>query len=277
MSKLDRSTSTTNSQFETNPTHIDTDFSIHDTTANTYKVLDKVLNATNPLESTTLSHEKPSTSITMTSPTEHIHLSSSNLSFNSTSSSAASTDSTVEAIVAKYLSPKQSATLKTAKRLIRRPYGVSITDLDVYGESIMKQPKKNNNKLVNKKSTTSGENESSKKCSNKTKSLTEKLPDVHNSQMISSMNDSSSQRCHYDYNVLDSSLSTGLQNPTCHLLFSNSTSHVLRPLQNVSTSICGNCHQYINILYVGGYCSQCNVPICWSCWSSENLHLLSLY
>ncbi|CAF3953357.1 unnamed protein product [Rotaria sp. Silwood1] len=168
---IDRSTSATNYQFETNPTHIDTDFLIHDATASAYKVLDEVLDATNSLKSTTLSHEKPSTSITMTSPTEHIHLSSSNLSFNSTSSSAASTDSSstrsllaVEAIVAKYLSPKQSTTLKTGKCLIKRPYGVSITDLDVYGESIMKQRKKNN-KLVNKKSTTSGDNESSKKCS----------------------------------------------------------------------------------------------------------------
>ncbi|CAF2134869.1 unnamed protein product [Rotaria magnacalcarata] len=50
--------------------------------------------------------------------------------------------STIEAIVAKYLAPKQSTTSKPVKRLIKRPYGVSVTDLDDLGENIMKQRKK---------------------------------------------------------------------------------------------------------------------------------------
>ncbi|CAF3078545.1 unnamed protein product, partial [Rotaria sp. Silwood2] len=115
------------------------------------------------MESTTLSGEKLSTSTIKASPIAHIRSSSTNLSFKSASSSLASTNSSthlihlqrsqfqncfllildsakplsaVEAIVAEYLSPKQSTTLTTRKRLIKRSYGVSVTDLDVYGENI---------------------------------------------------------------------------------------------------------------------------------------------
>ncbi|CAF4646482.1 unnamed protein product [Rotaria sp. Silwood2] len=98
------------------------------------------------MESTTLSGEKLSTSTIKASPIAHIRSSSTNLSFKSASSSLASTNSNsakplsaVEAIVAEYLSPKQSTTLTTRKRLIKRSYGVSVTDLDVYGENIVKQ------------------------------------------------------------------------------------------------------------------------------------------
>jgi hypothetical protein len=48
--------------------------------------------------------------------------------------------SAVEAIVAKYLAPKQAATI-AKKRLIKRPYGVSVTDLDVFTENVLKKKK----------------------------------------------------------------------------------------------------------------------------------------
>ena len=49
--------------------------------------------------------------------------------------------SAVEAIVAKYLSPKIS-TISTKKNLIKRAYGVSVTGSDVFAENIIKQKKK---------------------------------------------------------------------------------------------------------------------------------------
>ncbi|CAF2122589.1 unnamed protein product, partial [Rotaria magnacalcarata] len=45
----------------------------------------------------------------------------------------------LSAIDAKYLFSKQSATSKIVKRLIKSPYGASVTHLDVFGENIMKQ------------------------------------------------------------------------------------------------------------------------------------------
>ncbi|CAM4741899.1 unnamed protein product [Rotaria magnacalcarata] len=149
---IDHSISTTTSQLELNPTGSGDDIE-NDAT------------------------EKKSPIITpIASPNGHIHSSSLNFSFNSTSSSVASIDagstkplSAIEAIVAKYLTPKQSTTSKPVKRLIKRPYCVSVTDLDVLGENIMKQRKKQV-----KKANVVDNDKISKTSSKKTKTLTKK-------------------------------------------------------------------------------------------------------
>ena len=58
--------------------------------------------------------------------------------------------STVEVVVSKYLAPKLSTTTETTKRIVKRPYRVSATDLDVSAEIVLK--KKNDQKLMKKKS-----------------------------------------------------------------------------------------------------------------------------
>ena len=75
----------------------------------------------------------------------------------------------VEAIVAKYLTPKQSTTTKTTKHLIKRPYRVSDTDLDVLAENIMKKQMKQGTNMMKKKSTGGDDDKMSKLTSKKTK------------------------------------------------------------------------------------------------------------
>ena len=89
------------------------------------------------------------------------------------------------------MSPKES--IITAKRLIKRPYGVSVTDLDAYGENVSKG-KKNKIENITKKKIKNGEvNNKSKARSAQTKT-TAKAKDTimrtDNSQRPNSMDSS---------------------------------------------------------------------------------------
>ena len=54
------------------------------------------------------------------------------------------------------------------------------------------------------------------------------------------------------------------QNSTEPVLDCKPTKDVLQSLQNVSTIICANYRQCISMLYLGSYCCQSNITICWS-------------
>ena len=176
----------------------------------------------------------------------------------------------MEAIVAKYLSPKQTPTTKARKHLIKRPYGMSVTDVDVLSENIRKQHKKSSNKSTKRKSTVFADTETSKKRLSRTNRLSKTVSNVNNPQAIP-LSEPPFRSCHHDHSVLDPVSSVDFQSTTDTLLRSEQTSYVLQPLQNASTSICGSCQQCIDMTYLGGYCAECNIPICWSCWSSETL------
>ena len=65
---------------------------------------------------------------------------------------------------------------------------------------------------------------------------------------------------------------SGSLDPSSEVFHDQSSSYVLQQLQNVRPSTfpaCGRCYQQINMFYVGGYCTQCGVSICWSCWSTQ--------
>ncbi|CAF1971249.1 unnamed protein product [Rotaria magnacalcarata] len=117
---IDHSISTTTSQLELNLTGSGDDIE-NDATESAYQLLNEILNETSATETASI-YEKSPIITPIASPNGHIHSSSLNFPFNSTSSSVASIDA--------------------VKRLIKRPYGVSVTDLDVLGENIMKQRKK---------------------------------------------------------------------------------------------------------------------------------------
>ena len=84
---LGHSTSTANARVEPNWVHINDGFLIPDSTTNVYESLDEALDATSSIESTTLSGRELSNSTIITSYGERIHLSLSNSSVNSSSSS----------------------------------------------------------------------------------------------------------------------------------------------------------------------------------------------
>ncbi|CAM4760971.1 unnamed protein product [Rotaria magnacalcarata] len=117
---IDHSISTTTSQLELNLTGSGDDIE-NDATESAYQLLNEILNETSATETASI-YEKSPIITPIASPNGHIHSSSLNFPFNSTSSSVASIDA--------------------VKRLIKRPYGVSVTDLDVLSENIMKQRKK---------------------------------------------------------------------------------------------------------------------------------------
>ena len=68
----------------------------------------------------------------------------------------------METIVAKCLLLKQLTTSKSRKHLVKRPYVVSVTNVDVLTEPITKQYKKNNNELRKKNLTICNDAKSSK-------------------------------------------------------------------------------------------------------------------
>jgi hypothetical protein len=173
----------------------------------------------------------------------------------------------VEAIVAKYLTPKSSLT-KTTKRLIKRPHGVSVTDLDVVGENIVKKKKKDD---TTKKTTT-------KTSSKPTKPATPSKfypSQVHNTPSLQSNNSYLPQSQYAHSNIHHLSPLTSSSYAT-QAFPAQTSSYVLQQLQNASSSNatgCGSCYQSINSLYLGGYCTQCSVPICWSCWSNVHYNI----
>lgn len=77
----------------------------------------------------------------------------------------------VEAIVAKYLSPKSNEKPKTKKRLIKRPYGVSVTDLDVISENIIEKQKKKEPAPAKKKAANSAAKKPSERRSKEAQAL----------------------------------------------------------------------------------------------------------
>jgi hypothetical protein len=172
------------------------------------------------------------------------------------------------------LSPTQSSTSTTTKRVIKRSYGVSVTDLDVFSENIMKQQKKQGKKVVKKKATDDDDNAISEKRPKKAKTLpktTKTSSAADGSQMLYTTNDNTSQSSHHDPNTLHFPPSLSLPNPMCRPYLPQSTPYVLQQLQNVPTSTsstCGRCYQQLNTLNIGGYCVQCGIPICWLCWSN---------
>ena len=177
----------------------------------------------------------------------------------------------VEAIVAKYLSPKEST--NTAKRLIERSYGVSVTDLDIYGENVLKRKKK---KMENTAKQKNGEVNNKSKASSAQTKTTAKAKDMivrtDKSQRTDSMN-SSLPTTSNDDNIFHCSSSIILHEPMDQSFSSQPTAYVLHELQNASASTCGRCYRSIHLLYAGGYCSQCNIPICYSCWPKESFSI----
>ncbi len=173
------------------------------------------------------------------------------------------------------MSPTQSTTTKATKRVIKRSYGVSVTDLDVFGENIMKQQKKKGQKVVKKRVADDGDIEILKTKSKKAKTLpknSKTSSNVDGSPMLHTTNNCPSQSSHYDPNTLNFPPSVSLPNPMLQLYPPQPTSHVLHQLQNVSpstSSTCGRCYQQLNTFNIRSYCVQCRAPICWLCQSSE--------
>ena len=204
------------------------------------------------------------------------------------------------------MSPKEST--KTAKRLIKRPYGVSVTDQDAYDENVSKEKKKKIENIAKKKIKNGEVNNKSKARSTQTKTTakarsaqtkttakarsaqtkttakarsaqtktTAKAKDMimrtDNSQRPDSM-DSSLPTISNDDNIFHCSSSITLQEPMDQSFSSQPTAYVLHELQNASASRCGRCYCSVNLLDTGGFRSQCNIPVCYSCWPKENFSI----
>ena len=184
----------------------------------------------------------------------------------------------IEAIVSKHLASKRATTTETTKRIVKRPYGVSVTDLDVFAENVLKK-KKNDQKLMKKKSTDNVSNVMPKANSKKRKTSSNTATirfDPDTSQTLLSMNESSSGLYHYHPNITNMSSSFDLPNTESQVFHCQSDSYVLQELQNIPISAsgtCGRCRYQMDVVCLGGYCMQCNVPICWQCWSEQNCNL----
>ena len=167
------------------------------------------------------------------------------------------------------MSPKEST--KTTKRLIKRHYGVSVTDLDAYGENVSKGKKKKVENIAKKKIKNGEVNNKSKARSAQTKTTAnskDMIMRTDNSQRPDPM-DSSVPTISNDDNIFHCSSSISLQEPMDQSFASQPTAYVLHELRNASASTCGRCYCSVNLLYTGGYCSQCNIPICNRCWPKE--------
>ena len=181
--------------------------------------------------------------------------------------------SAVEAIVAKYLSPSQSTASKPTKRVIKRPYGVSVTDLDVVGEKIIKEQKKKVQKRVKKRAPGDDDDDDEllKTKSKKAKSLSKssETPSTINcSPVVHATIDYPSQSSRFHPNDLHFPASVSLPNPPYQFYSSQPTSHGAHQFQDLSTSTsptCGRCYQRFHTLHIGGYCAQCRVSMCWPC------------
>ena len=128
------------------------------------------------------------------------------------------------------MSPTQST---TTKRVIKRSYGVSVTDLDVVGENIVKQQKKKGPKVVKEKATDDGDDEISKPKSKRAKPLpktTTTSANVDSLQALCTTNHYPSQSSHYDPSSLHFPPSIGLPNRMCQFNPPQSTSHVMQQL-----------------------------------------------
>jgi hypothetical protein len=144
----------------------------------------------------------------------------------------------IDAIVSKYLSPKDSTT-KTKKHLIKRPYGVSVTDLDVLGEDIINKQKQNSKKMVKKKSTAEREDKVPKRRSTKKNISSPKTTNISNiinpSQPLCSINSASSQSIHHNLTRSYSLSSFGVQNNPNQTL----------PSQQISSNLQNNSNQIL--------------------------------
>ncbi len=176
--------------------------------------------------------------------------------------------------MAKYLSPPQPDSSKTRKRMIKRPYGVSVTDLDVLGEDIIKKKKKNS-KVVQKKVINNDDGPPSKTKSKKNKliSNTTTIPSTSdNSPTFYMAKNYSQQSTNYPPTSSYYPSSNNLQNPSYQTYSQQITSPTLQQLHNASTtnsSTCARCYQQFNTLNLGGHCLQCHAILCWLCCSSE--------
>ncbi|CAF4573041.1 unnamed protein product, partial [Rotaria sp. Silwood2] len=139
------STTTTTAQNEVNPAPLDVNLSNYETVFS-YKWLYETLDKSRIEKSTTSNYKTSSIRKTMTSSPDKdlssfsdISLHSSLLPISSTAAGCTRSLSAVEAIAAKYLALKQATIAKIIKHLIRRPYGVSVTNIGILAENIMKK------------------------------------------------------------------------------------------------------------------------------------------
>ena len=164
---------------------------------------------------------------------------------------------------------------KTSKRLIKRPYSVSVTDLDAYVENVSMGKKKKIENIAKKKIKNGKVNNKSKARSAQTKTTakaTDMIMRTDNSQRSDSL-DSSLPTISNDDNIFHCSSSITLQEPMDQSFSSQPTAYILHELQNASAFTCGRCYCSVNLLYTGGYCSQCNIPICYFCWPKESFSI----
>lgn len=177
--------------------------------------------------------------------------------------------------MAKYLSPSQSTTSKPTKRVIKRPYGVSVTDLDVVGENIIKEQKKKVQKRAKKRVGDGDDDQALKTKSKKAKTLSKPSgtsSTSDSSPVVQATNDCPSQVSNFHPNNLHFPPSVNLPNPSYQLYHSQPIPHVANQLHDLSASTlptCGRCCQQFPSLNIGGYCAQCHIPLCWSCVSQE--------
>lgn len=72
------------------------------------------------------------------------------------------------------------------------------------------------------------------------------------------------------------SSSIDLSDNADHIVSSPSDSYTIQPLQNISSlssSACGTCYLQTTLFNIAGYCTNCGIPICWSCWSSDTSYI----
>lgn len=184
--------------------------------------------------------------------------------------------SAVEAIVSKYLSPKNT-TVRTTKKVIKRPYGVSVTDLDVAGENAIAQQKKNT-KENKKRPSTSRNLETLTKAKRAKTSF--QLTSPTSFSAASTSTTISASRSSTDNSTAYSQQSNCYvpppqyyppTNPCYQQYFQYPRSSTLEPLQNTTNSLssCGRCYQQFNNLNLGGRCAQCQKSLCWTCCAND--------
>jgi hypothetical protein len=165
--------------------------------------------------------------------------------------------SAVEAIVSKYLAPIQGSSTKTTKRIIKRPYGVSVTDLDVLADNVI-QKKNKVSKVIKKKKPNNDDCKQSKPKSKPISNDSSTFNMPNNPSQFSSHVPVSSHYSPSNHMYNYSSQTYSYQPPT-------STFQPLHTTSTINPSVCGNCYQQFNNLNTGGFCLQCQKGLCWLC------------
>lgn len=217
--------------------------------------------------------------------------------------------SAVEAIVAKYLTPKQAAP-PTKKTLLKRPYGVSVTDVDVYTENVLKKTKRTSATTAKKKPSADANGEKKKRRVSKKSTATTAAesadassekpvddqptfqpntpfpPSYQPTTHHSSLSFQSSYQApmnylphphstihHQQYSQPYLPMSNNLQDQGFQSWRRQSSTGLFHELQNVplpSPNGCGQCQRHTDLSNLGGHCPSCNSPICWTCWTANN-------